>query len=56
MKNEDYIKRLKQQKSDNINSNNNRDNKEENKDNKKKNVMTTSKFDPFGTDSDSYWI
>ena len=46
----DYIKRLRQRKSNNINSNNNRDNKEENK---KKNVMTTSKFDPFGTDSDS---
>ena len=50
----DYIKRLKQRKSDNINSNNNKDNQEENKDNRKKNVMTTPKFDPFGTDSDSY--
>ena len=49
----DYIKRLKQRKSDNISSNNNKDNEEENKDNRKKNVMTTPKFDPFGTDSDS---
>ena len=50
----DYIKRLKQRKSDNINSNNNKDNQEENKDNRKKNVMTTPKFDPFGTGSVSY--
>ena len=43
----DYILRLRQWKSNNSN------NKEENKDNKKKNVMTATKFDPFGTDSDS---
>ena len=51
----DYIKRLRLRKSDNINinSNNNKDNEEENKNNRKKNVMTASKFDPFGTESDS---
>ena len=32
----DYIKRLKQRKSDNINSNNNKDNQEENKENRNK--------------------
>ena len=42
----DYILRLRQWKSNNSN------NKEENKDNKEKNVMTATKFDPFGTDSD----
>ena len=50
----DYIKRIREWKSNNINSSNIKDNKKENIDNKKENVISTSKFDPFGTDSDSY--
>ena len=47
---------MREWKSNNINSSIIKDNKKENMDNKKENVMTTSKFDPFGTDSDSYSI